>query len=92
VVRQAIVADRAGRSGGSRSALIEARPPPLKDQYDEWLARIICYAFSVPASAFAAQVDRALVRDAFATLRNGRPIRSARSTICFDALMRANLL
>jgi hypothetical protein len=32
--------------------LIEARQPPLKDQYDEWLARIICYAFSVPVSAF----------------------------------------
>ena len=30
--------------------LIETRQPPLKDQYDEWLARIICYAFSVPAS------------------------------------------
>ena len=30
--------------------LIEARQPPLKDQYDEWLARIICYAFSVPVS------------------------------------------
>ena len=32
--------------------LIEARQPPLKDQYDEWLARLTCYAFSVPASAF----------------------------------------
>jgi hypothetical protein len=30
--------------------LIEARKPPLKDQYDEWLARIIFYAFSAPAS------------------------------------------
>jgi Phage portal protein len=39
--------------------LIEAHQPPLKDQYDEWLARIICYAFSVPASAFVAQVNRA---------------------------------
>jgi hypothetical protein len=39
--------------------LIEARQPPLKDQYDEWLARIICYAFSAPASAFVAQVNRA---------------------------------
>ena len=39
--------------------LIEARQPPLKDQYDEWLARIICYAFSVPPSAFVAQVNRA---------------------------------
>ena len=39
--------------------LIEARQPPLKDLYDEWLARVICYAFSVPASAFVSQVNRA---------------------------------
>jgi hypothetical protein len=39
--------------------LIEARQPPLKDQYDEWLARVICYAFSVPATPFVAQVNRA---------------------------------
>ena len=34
-------------------------PAPLKDQYDEWLARIICYAFSVPVSPFVSQVNRA---------------------------------
>jgi hypothetical protein len=39
--------------------LIEARQPPLKDQYDEWLARLICYAFSVPVSPFVSQVNRA---------------------------------
>jgi len=39
--------------------LIEARQPPLKDQYDEWLARIICYAFSTPVSPFVSQVNRA---------------------------------
>jgi hypothetical protein len=39
--------------------LIEARQPPLKHQYDEWLARIICYAFSVPVSPFVSQVNRA---------------------------------
>jgi hypothetical protein len=39
--------------------LIEYRQPPLKDQYDEWLARIICYAFSVPVTPFVAQVNRA---------------------------------
>ena len=32
--------------------LRETRQPPLKDQYDEWIARLICYAFSVPASPF----------------------------------------
>ena len=39
--------------------LIETRQPPLKDLYDEWLARVICYAFSVPASPFVSQVNRA---------------------------------
>jgi Phage portal protein len=39
--------------------LIDARQPPLKDQYDEWLARVICYAFSVPATPFVSQVNRA---------------------------------
>jgi hypothetical protein len=39
--------------------LIETRQPPLKDPYDEWLARIIRYAFSVPVSPFVSQVNRA---------------------------------
>jgi hypothetical protein len=39
--------------------LTETRQPPLKDQYDEWLARVICYAFSIPPSAFVSQVNRA---------------------------------
>jgi hypothetical protein len=38
--------------------LTETRQPPLKDQYDEWLARVICYAFSIPPSAFVSQVIR----------------------------------
>jgi hypothetical protein len=38
--------------------LTETRQPPLKDQYDEWLARVICYAFSIPPSAFVSQVNR----------------------------------
>jgi hypothetical protein len=29
---------------------------PYKDEFDEWLARIICYAFSLPSTAFAKQV------------------------------------
>jgi HK97 family phage portal protein len=31
----------------------------LKDMYDEWLARIVCFAFSVSPNAFIAQVNRA---------------------------------
>ena len=37
--------------------LRETRQPPLKDQYDEWLARVICYAFSIPPSPFVAEVN-----------------------------------
>jgi len=31
----------------------------LKDEYDEWLARIICYAFSIAPNALIRQVNRA---------------------------------
>lgn len=35
------------------------KQPPLKDQYDEWLARVVCYCFSLPHDAFVQQVNRA---------------------------------
>ena len=31
----------------------------LKDMYDEWLARVVCFAFNVSPNAFIAQVNRA---------------------------------
>lgn len=31
----------------------------LKDMFDEWLARIVCFAFSISPNAFIAQVNRA---------------------------------
>ncbi len=36
----------------------------LKDDFDEWLARIICYAFSVPPTAFVKQANRATAESA----------------------------
>lgn len=38
----------------------ETKAPPLKDQFDEWLARIICYCFSIDVTPFVAQVNRAV--------------------------------
>ena len=38
----------------------ETKQPPLKDLYDEWLARVVCYAFSIEATPFVAQVNRAV--------------------------------
>ena len=31
----------------------------LKDEFDEWIARIVCYVFSVPSNAFIKQQNRA---------------------------------
>src|SRR5205823_2147050 len=45
-----------GPSGTHYQAFKEA---PYKDEFDEWLARIVCYAFSLPPTAFTRQVNRA---------------------------------
>ncbi|MBV9814087.1 MAG: phage portal protein, partial [Acetobacteraceae bacterium] len=37
---------------------------PIKDEFDEWLARIVCYAFSLPSTAFTRQVNRATAETA----------------------------
>jgi SPP1 gp7 family putative phage head morphogenesis protein len=38
----------------------ETKQPPLKDMYDEWLARVICFCFSIEPTPFVAQVNRAV--------------------------------
>lgn len=38
----------------------EVKAPPLKDMFDEWLARVICYCFSIEPTPFVAQVNRAV--------------------------------
>ena len=45
-----------GPSGARYQAFKEA---PYKDDFDEWLARIVCYAFSLPPTAFIRQMNRA---------------------------------
>lgn len=37
----------------------EVKQAPLKDQYDEWLARIVCWALNVTVSPLVATVNRA---------------------------------
>lgn len=34
------------------------RDAPLKDEFDEWIARVVCYAFSLPPTAFVKQQNR----------------------------------
>src|SRR5208282_6259767 len=37
---------------------------PYADTFDQWLARIVCYAFSLPPTAFTPQVNRATAETA----------------------------
>jgi len=40
------------------------REAPLKDEFDEWLARVVCYAFSASAAPFTRQMNRATAETA----------------------------
>lgn len=40
------------------------KEPPLKDEFDEWLARIVAFAFSLPPTPFIKQMNRATAEDA----------------------------
>lgn len=38
----------------------ETKAPPMKDLFDEWLARVICFCFSIEPTPFVTQVNRAV--------------------------------
>lgn len=37
--------------------------PPIKDEFDEWLARIVAYAFSLPPTPFIKQLNRSTAEE-----------------------------
>jgi hypothetical protein len=41
------------------SKFTETKEPAFKNSYDEWLARIACFCFSVPPTAFVNEMNRA---------------------------------
>jgi hypothetical protein len=43
---------------GTANAYTEIKEPPLKSEFDEWLTRIVCFAFSYPPAAFLALSNR----------------------------------
>ena len=45
--------------GGVAKTFIQTKEPELKNVFDEWLARIVCYAFSVSPQAFVTHINRA---------------------------------
>jgi len=49
-------------AGGAQ--IHETRENPLKDEYDEWLARIVCYCFNISPQALIKQMNRATAQTA----------------------------
>lgn len=43
---------------------IDTKQQALKDEYDEWLARVICFAFSISPTPFVKQMNRATADNA----------------------------
>lgn len=44
---------------GVGKGLVQTKEPDLKNEFDEWLTRIACYAFSVSPQGFTKQMNRA---------------------------------
>lgn len=45
--------------GGVAKTFIQTKEPDLKAEFDDWLARLVCFAFSVSNQALIKQVNRA---------------------------------
>ncbi|MET4483030.1 phage portal protein [Bradyrhizobium sp. F1.13.3] len=45
---------------GKNNAYQPFKEPPLKSEFDEWLIRIVCFAFSYPPAAFVSLANRSL--------------------------------
>ncbi len=45
--------------GGVAKTFVQTREPDLKGPFDEWLARLVCFAFSVSPQALTQQMNRA---------------------------------
>lgn len=43
---------------------VPTREPMIKDEYDEWLARVVCFAFSIPPTPFVKMMNRATAETA----------------------------
>ena len=61
--------------GGVAKTFIQTKEPDLKGPFDEWLARIVCFAFSISPQALTQQMNRATARDAEGDFGRGGPRR-----------------
>jgi hypothetical protein len=53
--------------GGIAKTFIQTKEPDLKSPFDEWLARVVCFAFSVSPQPFVERMNRATAESAHDT-------------------------
>ncbi|HZP34174.1 MAG TPA: phage portal protein [Candidatus Acidoferrales bacterium] len=51
-------------SGGKQGGIVQLKEAMLKDEWDEFIARVICFCFSLPPTAFVKQNNRATAQTA----------------------------
>jgi len=54
---------------GGSSAVSYPKQDALKDDMDEWIARVVCYAFSLPVQPFVREMNRATAQTAQETAK-----------------------
>lgn len=50
--------------GGVAKTYIPIKEPEQKNEFDEWLARVVCFSFSIPPTPFIKQMNRATADNA----------------------------
>ncbi|MDE2101872.1 MAG: phage portal protein [Patescibacteria group bacterium] len=53
-----------GGTGNGKADIVFPKAAALKDEMDEWLARVVCFAFSIPPTPFVKQMNRATAQQA----------------------------
>lgn len=48
---------------GDKGSYVPLKEPPLKTEFDEWLVRIVCFAFSYPPTAFVHLANRSIAEE-----------------------------
>jgi hypothetical protein len=89
-----------GNSGARRGTMfvvtgsepIDTKEKALKDEFDEWLARLVCYAFSLSPQAFVKETNRATAQtQQEQSLQEGlEPLKLWTKSLMDQLLIRAN--
>ena len=76
--------------GGNECKFENTKKDPLKDEFDEWLARVVCFAFSLPPTPFVKMMNRGTAETAQETAQKEGlvPLKKWWKSIVDDMLVR----